>query len=200
MLNFVPTYLYIKKHNVTGLMYFGKTVKDPLKYKGSGKYWQSHIKKYGDNLSNIWYELFTDKESLTEFAQFFSEEFDIVNSDKWANLISENGLDGGFNMEGKNHTKETKSKISLTIREKKLTISDEHRKSISLSNKNRIITEDYKKKLSKAKIGKPLSLETKVKMSASRKNKPQRRVSCPKCNKLGGISSMKRYHFSKCKQ
>ena len=38
--SFVPTWLYIKQHNITKLKYFGKTVrKDPIKYKGSGTYW-----------------------------------------------------------------------------------------------------------------------------------------------------------------
>ena len=43
-------YLYVKQHSITGLKYFGKTTKiDPFLYKGSGKYWQRHIKKYGKN-------------------------------------------------------------------------------------------------------------------------------------------------------
>lgn len=32
MTEFLPTYLYIKTHNQTGLKYFGKTTKDPFKY------------------------------------------------------------------------------------------------------------------------------------------------------------------------
>lgn len=30
----MPIYLYVKTHRKTGLKYFGKTVKDPLTYKG----------------------------------------------------------------------------------------------------------------------------------------------------------------------
>lgn len=36
-------HLYVKIHNVTGLKYFGKTTKDPFKYRGSGKYWLAHL-------------------------------------------------------------------------------------------------------------------------------------------------------------
>ena len=37
--NFKPVYLYVKKHNTTGMLYFGRTVKkNPVKYRGSGKY------------------------------------------------------------------------------------------------------------------------------------------------------------------
>jgi hypothetical protein len=41
---FKPTFLYIKTHSVTGLKYFGKTTKDPFRYKGSGVYWVRHLK------------------------------------------------------------------------------------------------------------------------------------------------------------
>ena len=44
MKDFCLTYLYVKKHAVTGKLYFGKTTaKDPIKYPGSGKYWSNHI-------------------------------------------------------------------------------------------------------------------------------------------------------------
>lgn len=92
-----PTWLYIKRHTKTGLLYFGKTcLKDPVKYLGSGTYWKKHLKVHGSEfVETIWLELFEDKESLTEFAIFFSEFNDIVNSEKWANFIMEDGLGGG---------------------------------------------------------------------------------------------------------
>jgi hypothetical protein len=40
-------YLYVKQQPVSGLKYFGRTIrKDPFKYKGSGTYWVNHYKKY----------------------------------------------------------------------------------------------------------------------------------------------------------
>lgn len=78
-------------------MYFGKTQKMNIEsYLGSGVYWKKHIKKHGmEFVENLWVsEAFTDREDLIEFATFFSEEFDIVNSEKWANLQEENGMDG----------------------------------------------------------------------------------------------------------
>lgn len=91
------TYLYIKEHSVTGLRYFGKTTKNnALKYSGSGKHWKRHIKKHGKQyVKTIWIsEPFYEQNELTEFAIFFSDFFNIVESDKWSNLIVENGLDG----------------------------------------------------------------------------------------------------------
>lgn len=103
-----PTYLYIKEHTKTGLKYFGKTYKHhPDDYLGSGKYWKKHIKKHGEEfVETTWCQLFTDEKELTEFAINFSQENNIVESDKWANLKNENGLDGGFDK----HTKESNEK------------------------------------------------------------------------------------------
>lgn len=96
MIEFKPTFLYIKKHNITGLQYFGKTVsKNPIKYKGSGKHWLRHLEKYGNDVTTVWYQLFTDKESITRYALNFSNKNQIVESKEWANLRPEDGLWGG---------------------------------------------------------------------------------------------------------
>ena len=95
MNKFIPTWLYIKQHNITGLKYFGKTTqKNPKAYKGSGLYWKDHLKIHGNNVTTIWAQLFEDKESLISFATTFSQDNNIANSDVWANLKPENGLDG----------------------------------------------------------------------------------------------------------
>lgn len=92
-----PTYLYIKEHTKTGLKYFGKTTKqDPVSYLGSGKIWTNHIKKHGKEfVKTTWYQLFTDEKELIEYAINFSSQNNIVESDAWANLKTENGFDGG---------------------------------------------------------------------------------------------------------
>ena len=96
MNNFKPTFLYIKQHSVTGKLYFGKTVRHPEKYYGSGRYWTQHIKKHGkEHVINLWFCLFLDFESIRNFALKFSIEQDIVNSKLWANEIYETCLDGG---------------------------------------------------------------------------------------------------------
>ncbi len=97
---FSPTYLYIKQHRVTGLKYLGKTVKNPLHYSGSGKYWLRHLKKHGLSIDTLWSELFTDKTSLVETALRLSKEHNIVASEEWANQKPENGLDGAISGEG----------------------------------------------------------------------------------------------------
>ena len=191
-----PTYLYIKQHSVTGLKYFGKTTSpDPYKYQGSGTYWKSHIQKYKTKfIDTLWVsDLYYDT-SISEIALHFSYENNIVKSNEWANLILENGLDGGgIGMKGKIRTEEHKAKQSA-------------------SRKGKTQSEETKLKISIANTGKTQSEQTKAKKSSSMKGKnagkpswnkgkpyPQLRITCPYCDKTGGASNMKRYHFDNCR-
>ena len=90
-------YLYIKTHNKTGLKYLGKTTyKDPHKYPGSGKYWRLHLEKHGyDYTTEILKECKT-KEEVKQWGLYYSNLWNIVNSEQWANLKEEAG-DGGDN-------------------------------------------------------------------------------------------------------
>lgn len=117
MFIYKPTWLYIKKHNVTGLKYFGKTtVKDPKKYKGSGMYWLNHLKIHGNDVTTIWCQLFETYQELIDYCDAFSKENNIVESKDqygnkiWANLVPETGLDGG-GVKGRPKTEEHKAKL-----------------------------------------------------------------------------------------
>ena len=79
---------------------------------------------------------------------------------------------------GKIFTKETRDKISRT--HKGIPKSLEHRQKISQVN-----------------MGKKLSEDTCRKMSESRRGVKQNLVTCPHCNKSGGIA-MYRWHFDNC--
>jgi hypothetical protein len=119
-----PTYLYLKKHNQTGLMYFGKTVRDPESYTGSGVYWTRHLEKHGNDVSTLWTKCFTDKTELTKYALNYSKTHNIVESNNYANLKEEDGLMGGdtgiteqgrmiikAKSKARRHTEETKARI-----------------------------------------------------------------------------------------
>ena len=183
-----PTWLYVKQHNQTGLKYFGKTQKDPSKYLGSGKYWLRHLKEHGENITTIWCERFDDPELLKEFALFFSEVFNIVNAldntDKkvWANMIPENGLDGapaGVKMPFVSKANAIHKKGIIPWNKGKKTGPAPH---ISESNRRR--------------KGKPSG---RLGVSTSLKGSRQPVLVCPHCDKQGGISGIKRYHFDNCK-
>ena len=190
-------YLYKKTHKITGLKYLGKTTaKDPHRYKGSGKIWIRHIKKYGYDVETEILKECDSKEEVKEWGLYYSHLWDVVNSKEWANLIVESG-DGGA-MLGKlnpmhdpiirkRHAINNKiAQCSLSTRRKKSELASKRwsdpdfRKRTSLKIKKSHNTEEARKKKSVALIG-----------------HQQKKIVCPHCGKEGG-NNMKRYHFDKC--
>lgn len=86
-----PIYLYVKTHNKTGLKYLGKTIQNPFKYLGSGKYWKLHLDKHGKDISTEILLVTQDENELHETALFFSKLWNVAKSDLWANLCEEDG-------------------------------------------------------------------------------------------------------------
>lgn len=92
----------VKTHRVTGLKYLCITGKNEFgKYSGSGVYWKKHLRVHGKLFDT---ELIYESNNLEEFSEvciYYSRLWDVVeakndNGEKiWANLIIENGLDGG---------------------------------------------------------------------------------------------------------
>lgn len=85
-------YLYIKTHRKTGLKYLGKTEStNPDKYRGSGKRWINHIKKHGYDVETEILRKCNSYEEVKEWGLYYSELWNIVESDDWANLTEETG-------------------------------------------------------------------------------------------------------------
>jgi len=150
--NIKPTWLYLKQHNKTGLKYFGKTIRNPDVYHGSGVYWTKHLEKHGYDVTTVWKQLFTSKEDLVKFALEYSQKNNIVESTEYANLKPEDGLMGGDTG-----------------------ITDQGRKIISEKSKNQRHTEETKQKIKEARakqpdpmLGKKHSPETIAKIKAAR--------------------------------
>ena len=222
-----PTVLYIKQHSVTGLKYFGKTTRDPLKYKGSGVDWRLHLKENGsEHVITLWVsEPYTDKDAIMEFALAFSRDNNIVESELWANQIPENGLSGAPT--GPNGRKGIPQ-------------STEHNQKLRKIRKGK--TSPLKGKLAgprgkqqnpadrgprgpygpqqnpsgprgkqqnphgpRGPNGKrgiptgPQSAEHIKNATAARTGVPHQKVTCPHCGQVGGARNMKRYHFDNCK-
>lgn len=86
--------LMIKTHNITGLKYLCVTSKDDYElYPGSGSYWRSHIKAHGKDIHTEILGIYNTKEELRDAGILASAKYDVVESDKWANLIPETGYD-----------------------------------------------------------------------------------------------------------
>jgi len=88
-------YLYVKTHNQTGLKYLGQTSADPYTYKGSGTRWTNHLKKHGADISTEILIITDSKDVIKEKDIEYSNRFNIVESNEWANLKIEEG-DGGW--------------------------------------------------------------------------------------------------------
>lgn len=97
-------YLYKKTHNVTGMNYLGKTSQDPFKYTGSGTYWKNHIKKHGNDVTTIILKECKDIDELKKWGIYYSELWNIVKSNEWANIRPESG-DGGDTSSTPNYQK-----------------------------------------------------------------------------------------------
>jgi hypothetical protein len=216
-----PTYLYIKQHSVTGLKYFGKTTKDPLKYKGSGKHWMRHYRKHGpEYVINLWIsEPYIDSIAISKYALSFSKENNIVESEDWANQKPENGLDGGVPgiPRGPSPRKGIPSgRKGIPSGRKGIPTGPSPRKGIPTGPSSRKGRPSPRKGIPTGPTGPrgkqqnphgptgprgPYGKQQNPSKTPSiRKGIPSKQVVCPHCGKIGGNSGMKRYHFDNCKK
>jgi hypothetical protein len=184
-------YLYVKRHNLTGLLYFGKTSRPcPYSYLGSGKYWLRHLRVHGQDITTLKVWEFHDVEECRVFALTFSAENDIVESTLWANLRPENGIDGGVfgqaqapeHIAARSATitgrkrgpmpKERKERISHSLKGRKMAPhSDMTKLKMSFAargannvNFGKALTDEQKENISQHQRGRPKKSETKAQM------------------------------------
>ena len=121
----MTTYLYVKTHTITGLKYLGQTKKpDPHKYRGSGKRWLNHLGVHGNHYTT---EILKECEhtAMVQFwGQYYSDLWNIVESDEWANLKPETG-DGSKGL--KWNENQRRAQANKVIWNKGLTKETDHR-------------------------------------------------------------------------
>lgn len=166
--------IYIKEHNSTGLKYLGYTTKDPHTYVGSGLYWSKHLLKHGNDVTTKVLFESNNKSEIKEKGLYYSNLYDVVNSNEFANLVEETGQGGITCKPGSD------SWIRMTQKDK-YNLTEEGLKAI------------------KDAVSKPKSDSTKSKMSLAAKNTNDR-VKCPHCTKVGRKGNMNRWHFDNCKE
>lgn len=156
--------LYVKESPL-GLKYLGKTEKDPFKYIGSGLYWKRHLIDHGftskDILTTILFET-DNKEELKSMGLYYSDLYNIVDSESWANLREESG-DGGDT--SKFIDWEKYNAVSRPRGDKHWTkhMTDEQRKNMSKKvegNKNPSCRPEIKEKIRQKALGRKPKSET----------------------------------------
>lgn len=140
--------LYLKESPL-GLKYLGKCVnRDVYTYMGSGKRWKNHILKhnltYKDIETTVLLET-KDVDELKKVGEYYSNLWDIVKSNDFANLRPENGDGGWGHIKGVPKTKEWKELMSKRER------TPEERKRMSESKKGIVFSDETKMKMSKAR-------------------------------------------------
>jgi len=134
--------------------------------------------------------------------------------------LSDSKKGKGNPMYRKTHTAETRAKISAAKKGKlnpmygipctaetraKISASQcaamtlERRKRISDSKKGHTVSYETRAKISTSMKGRLHTANTREKMRIAKSGKSQIKVTCPHCNKEGGICNMKRWHFDNCK-
>lgn len=130
----------------------------------------------------------------------FLIEIERIDQLKRIGLKLTNKTDGGEGQSGRSPTEETRRKLSASLKGiKRPPFSKETRMKMSAAKMGVPRSEETKQKISTTLCGSKHSEERKLKMAAAHLGVKQAVVTCPMCNKSGGVSPMKRYHFDNCK-
>jgi hypothetical protein len=208
-------YLYVKTHNKTGLKYLGKTEsKNPHKYPGSGTYWKHHLKKHGKDYST---EIIKECKSIEEFAKwglYYSNLWNVVESDDWANLKEETGDARGklsaesrmkISIAGIGREPPNKGKTGAVGYWRGKTRSNDDKEKISQgrtgkgTGHNRPHTDETIEKIKSARALQIITEDHKKKIGDANRGKSKPKLTCPHCGLIGGSFQMKQWHFDKCK-
>lgn len=217
-------YLYHKRHLKTNLNYFGKTTGNPYTYKGSGVYWNNHLRKHGNEVETIAVWEFNNLDECSNFAIEFSKTHDIVKSTNWANLCVENGLDGGdkFTCMDPIKLSDVNKRKSLAHTEIWKTRDRKLQADITAAvwaNRDESVKLTISEKISKTQLEKTPKQRAEIRkkrQETESKHSPEQKADilrrrretiakrpltiCPHCNKVGkSLSNMKRYHLDNCK-
>lgn len=178
-------YLYVKTHLITGLKYLGQTsAKDPHKYPGSGTYWRLHLEKHGYSYNTQILKECQAKDEVKDWGTYYSNLWNIVESNEWANLKIESGDGGVMSPEiikkaqitrkknGKKQSPESRAKAVRKRKENGWIISDTTKQKLSIINKGKKRSHESIDKQLRSRIENGTLQHTETTKAKMRKPKP----------------------------
>lgn len=241
--NLINKKIYVGQTHLNSEQFFNSN------YYGSGQIIKKSIKKYGiRNFKKVVLEKCKTQNELNEkekkwikmFNSLVPNGYNIAEGGNGGNLgkdiikkrqlnVIKNGTYAGKNnpMFGKKHSEETRRKISIATKGKKVVFTLEHRKKLRdarlgkhLSNITKLklskslsgrkltpFTEEHKLKISKSHKGKIFTDSHKKNISLSKKGKPGKnlgktyqKIQCLFCNTWGTKNNINRWHNINCKE
>lgn len=206
-------YFYLIRHKASGKFYAGSSYKKTCNpdqfwktYFTSSKIIQSIINDEGKDSFEICFISHRPNDDAKEFEANFLDLVNAAADSFWIN--KSNGYSKFYNPGGAPCSKETKDKISKSLRGRSL--SDTHKLNLSMvgmgrtsPNKNKAMSDKQKLAISESSKGKIAwnkgqSHSIKSKELMSMRAKTFIPIICPHCNKSGNAGNMKRWHFDKC--
>lgn len=199
-------YLCVKTHKVTGLKYLCQTKqKDPHKYYGSGLYWKTHLNKYGKQIDTEIIKECVSVEELRHWGIYYSNLWNIVESDAWANLIPESGVSAILTADTYVKIAETKKKngtenSSPAINDKRISTRKKNGTLNVNSDTSIQKTLDIKERRGTLP-GSPetISKQLETKRVKGTMNTNTRFITCQYCNKTMASQHIGIWHGEKCR-
>ena len=185
-------HLYKITNVVDGRFYIGKHGGvTQSNYWGSGIVLKNHIKKHGRK--NLKYEILviSDQQYIYDLEKAYVDDEFLKANPNCINLVK-GGMGG--NLGDVPHNKGKKMSPEFC---EKLRIAKTGKPSL---RKGYVTSEETKQKISLANKGKVHSEATLEKFRLANTNFKHKKVTCPHCNIIGGITGMSRWHFDNCKK
>lgn len=169
--------IYKITNKINGKIYIGKHQTENINddYLGSGHHIKAAVKKYGrSNFTKEILHVFDNEEQMDKMEILIVNEDFIKRKDVYNISV---GGEGGPKFRGKNHTDETKRKLSI-ISQKPKTYSKESKQKMIDTNKTRIISDETRKKMSDRAKKRYINDEVRNKISLSVKERYKKESEC----------------------
>lgn len=187
---------YTEKHHIIPRSLGGTNLKENLVRLTAREHFICHLlltkMTDGTNKRKMTYAVFC----LMNFKNLFTKDRYTPTSRTFARLRKLYSESVSSNLSGRKRSEESKRKQSVTTTGRKL--NPEHAAKVARSNRLRNFANIGKPAHNKGISG-PMKGIPKTEEHKANMRKPKEVVNCPHCHKQGGISQMKRWHFSNCK-